>query len=195
MERISETNKKTRTSRLNQISKVLKMTVPQFTDLEYAIDEKGKPHLQVRYEHFRPAGSFQKEDQFSDGTLRLIGIMWAILDGEGLLLLEEPELYLHTEIVRQLPMFISRAQRMKKGKVRQVIISSHSHDILNTDTVSPEEVATLVQGKEDTIMETADKIDVIVNKLEAGFTPADAVIPYVAPKGIIEGQLSIFDFK
>ena len=70
--------------------------------------------------------------------MRLLGIIWAILDGEGLWLLEEPELYLHTEIIKQPPMFIANAQQLKNGKKRQVFISSHSYDILNTDTISVE---------------------------------------------------------
>ena len=109
LENISETPVKTRNSRLKNIARVLKMAVHQFSDLEYVQDDKGHPHLQIRYEHFRPKGALQWEDQFSDGTLRLLGIIWAILDGEGLLLLEEPELYLHTEIIKQLPMFIANA--------------------------------------------------------------------------------------
>lgn len=193
LDHISETNKKTRDSRLKKISKVLQMAVPQFSGLEYMQDEKGHPHLQVRYEHFRQHGAIQREDQFSDGTLRLLGIIWAILDGEGLLLLEEPELYLHSEIVKQLPMFIAKAQKPKKGKVRQVFISSHSYELLNTDTISPEEIVMLNQGKEDTIIELADNVPTVTQKIDSGFTPAEAVIPHVAPKGIMEGQLSMFD--
>lgn len=190
---ISETNKKTRDSRLKKISKVLQMAVPQFSDLEYMRDEKGHPHLRVRYEHFRQYGAFQMEDQFSDGTLRLIGIIWAILDGDGILLLEEPELYLHSEIVKQLPMFIAKAQKSSKGKVRQVFISSHSYELLNTDTISPEEIIMLNQGKEDTIIELANDVPSVIQKIDSGFTPAEAVIPRVAPKGVLEGQLSLFD--
>ncbi|MCM1155291.1 MAG: AAA family ATPase [Ruminococcus flavefaciens] len=190
---ISETNKKTRDSRLKKIAKVLQMAVPQFSDLEYMRDEKGHPHLRVRYEHFRQYGAFQMEDQFSDGTLRLIGIIWAILDGDGILLLEEPELYLHSEIVKQLPMFIAKAQKSSKGKVRQVFISSHSYELLNTDTISPEEIIMLNQGKEDTIIELADAVPSVTQKIDSGFTPAEAVIPHVAPKGVLEGQLSLFD--
>lgn len=190
---ISETNKKTRDSRLKKIAKVLQMAVPQFSDLEYMRDEKGHPHLRVRYEHFRQYGAFQMEDQFSDGTLRLIGIIWAILDGDGVLLLEEPELYLHSEIVKQLPMFIAKAQKSSKGKVRQVFISSHSYELLNTDTISPEEIIMLNQGKEDTIIELANAVPSVIQKIDSGFTPAEAVIPHVAPKGVLEGQLSLFD--
>lgn len=190
---ISETNKKTRDSRLKRIAKVLQMAVPQFSELDYVPDEKGHPHLRVRYDHFRQHGAFQNEDQFSDGTLRLIGIIWAILDGDGILLLEEPELYLHSEIVKQLPMFIAKAQKTQKGKVRQVFISSHSYELLNTDTISAEEIIMLNQGKEDTFIELANNVPSVNQKIDSGFTPAEAVIPHVAPKGIIEGQLSLFD--
>ena len=54
------------------------------------------PHLEATYEHWRPNAGKQREDQFSDGTLRLIGLFWALLDGEAPLLLEEPELSLHS---------------------------------------------------------------------------------------------------
>ncbi len=195
LENISATAIKTRTSRLKTINRVLKLAVPQFSDLEYTQDEKGRPHLQVKYEHFRPQGAYQREDQFSDGTLRLLGIIWAILDGTGLLLLEEPELYLHSEIVKQLPMFIANAQKSKNGKNRQVIISSHSYDLLNTDTIDLNEIMILVQGKEDTNVEVASTVESAKRKIEAGYTPADAVIPRVTPKGIMEGQLSLFDFQ
>ena len=134
LENISAAPKKSRATKLNVINKILKLAVPQFSNLEYTQDEKGRPHLQVKYEHFRPQGAYQREDQFSDGTLRLLGIIWAILDGTGVLLLEEPELYLHSEIVKQLPMFIANAQKSKIAKNRQVIISSHSFDLLDTDT-------------------------------------------------------------
>lgn len=57
LESISETPMKVRNARLKNITRVLKMAVPQFSDLEYIQDEKGHPHLQIRYEHFRPKGA------------------------------------------------------------------------------------------------------------------------------------------
>ena len=194
LETIASAPKKTRDSRLNTISRILKMAVPQFSDLKFILDNKGKPHLQVKYHHFRPQGAYQREDQFSDGTLRLLGLIWAILDGEGLLLLEEPELYLHSAIVQQLPMFIANAQKKNK-KGRQVIISSHSFDLLNTDTIAPEEVLLLQQNGEDTSIKPANTVDEVVVMINAGYTPADAVIPQVIPEGIRDGQLSLFDFS
>ncbi len=194
LESISASPARNRTSKLNIINKILKLAVPQFSNLEYKQDEKGRPHLQVKYEHFRPQGAYQQEDQFSDGTLRLLGIIWAILDGPGVLLLEEPELYLHSEIIKQLPMFIANAQKSKLVKNRQVIISSHSYDLIDTDTIDLDEIVILEPGKEGTIIEKASKSETARAKIEAGYTPADAVIPKVTPKGILEGQLSLFDF-
>lgn len=192
LETISAASERVRKTRLKTINQVLKMTVPQLSDLAYIKDEKGRPHLQVKYEHFRPQGAYQREDQFSDGTLRLLGIIWAVLDGDGLMLLEEPELYLHSEIIRQLPMFIANAQKLKNGEKRQVIISSHSYDLLNTDTISPEEILLLRHEKEDTSIQLSSTIEAVNRKIDAGYTPADAVISQTAPKGILNGQLSLF---
>ncbi len=194
LESISAAPSRNRAARLNIINKILKLAVPQFSDLEYTQDEKGRPHLQVKYEHFRPQGAYQREDQFSDGTLRLLGIIWAILDGPGVLLLEEPELYLHSEIVKQLPMFIANAQKSKLAKNRQVIISSHSFDLLDSDTVDLDEIIELQPGKEGTTVKKASESEAARAKIEAGYTPADVVIPRVTPKGIMDGQLSMFDF-
>ena len=90
-------------------------------------------------------------------------------------------------------MFIAKAQKTQKGKIRQVFISSHSYELLNTDTISSEEIIMLNQGKEDTVIELANNVPSVNQKIDSGFTPAEAVIPHVAPKGIIEGQLSLFD--
>jgi len=61
-----------------------------------------------------PGAGWQREDQFSDGTLRLIGLFWALLEGDSPLLLEEPELSLNSAIIRKLPALIFRLQRQKK---------------------------------------------------------------------------------
>jgi predicted ATPase len=62
-------------------------------------DETGQPHLKALYEHHRPKAGWQGEEQFSDGTLRLIGLLWSLLEGDSLLLLEEPELSLNQAVL------------------------------------------------------------------------------------------------
>ena len=86
-------------------------------------------------------GRWQTEDQFSDGTLRLLGLLWAILEGGGPLLLEEPELSLHPEVVRFLPQMFARMQR-RSG--RQMIVSTlDSVELLRDEGIGLDEVLLL----------------------------------------------------
>lgn len=53
---------------------VAKVAVPQLQELELWRDpDRGTPHLRSKYEHGRPQGAWQTEEQFSDGMLRLLG--------------------------------------------------------------------------------------------------------------------------
>lgn len=113
-------------------------------------------------------GAKQQETQFSDGTLRLIGFMWALLDGKQTILLEEPELYLHTEIIKQLPEFISKHQR-RKNRIRQVIITTHSFDLLSGEGIGSDEVVLLEPTPEGTRVKRVDHVKEIEKFIKAGF--------------------------
>ncbi len=76
LEQIASTNVRTLTSRLRRIRDALKVAVPQLKELELWRDAKGAPHLRGKYEHWRPQGAWQTEEEFSDGTLRLMGLLW-----------------------------------------------------------------------------------------------------------------------
>lgn len=128
MERLSLLNTATRNKYLKIINEVLLTAVPQLENLSFVKDEKGVPHIEAKYNHWRAKGSKQNEKMFSDGTIRLIGFLFAMLDGSGIILLEEPETNLHTAIIEAIPEFIAKVQRNKK---RQVIITTHSYEILS----------------------------------------------------------------
>ncbi len=71
LERIATVTERTRRSRLQKIEQALKIAVPQLEQLEFIRDEiTGRSHLQALYSHWRPNAGLQREDQFSDGTLR-----------------------------------------------------------------------------------------------------------------------------
>ena len=91
LESVAKAPEKTRRSRLRRIEAALQEAVPSLKNLVDTKDEAGVPHLEAVYEHWRPNAGRQREDQFSDGTLRLIGLFWSLLEGEAPLLLEEPE--------------------------------------------------------------------------------------------------------
>ena len=82
LDRLMETPEKTRRSRLKKIEGALRLAVPELQELRDVKDDKGVPHLEAVYQHWRPNAGRQREDQFSDGTLRLIGLLWTLLDGD-----------------------------------------------------------------------------------------------------------------
>lgn len=130
LQRIAKTQPRTRKARLDRIQKALEIAVPQFSELEFEQDQvTGSPHLKANFKHWRVHGSWQREDQFSDGTLRLLGLLWALQEGDGLLLLEEPELSLNDAITEHIPLIIDRVLRKRKSS-RQVLISTHSDNLI-----------------------------------------------------------------
>jgi predicted ATPase len=174
---VAKTPQDTRTKRLEKIQKILQIAVPQLNNLTY-IEDIGQPHLEVTYKHWRPRGAKQTETQLSDGTLRLIGLLWSLISGQGLLLLEEPELSLHTAIVERLPELFYSVYRNKK---RQVIVTTHSAEILSDRGVSLSEILLLQTDNEGTHAELASQKEQIKALLEAGLTPAEAVLPSSRP--------------
>ena len=181
LKRMSVLNTATRNKYLRMIGGVLKIAVPQMEELTMVKDELGVPHIEAKYRHWRAAGARQNEQVFSDGTLRLIGFLFALLDGTGVILLEEPESNLHTGIVRQIPEFVSQMQR---GKARQVIMTTHSYEILSNNGISSQEIVVLEPGSEGTKAYMGAQNEDIMRLLNAGFTVADAVIPITEPQQI-----------
>ena len=194
LERLSKINEKTRNSYFRKINEFLKITVPQLEELKYVPDKMGIPHLEAKYIHWRDKGSKQQEMQFSDGTLRLIGFLFALIDNNGVILLEEPEINLNSGIVSQLPAFISKIQRNKKTKGEsQILITTHSYDMLADAGISSDEVLLLETSTEGTKVKRVSDIVKIKAVIDAGLTIADAVIPQTKPKDIGKiSQLTLF---
>jgi len=185
LERLAKMNEKTRNSYFRKINEFLKVAVPQLKELQFVKDKMGIPHLEAKYVHWRAKGSKQQEVQFSDGTLRLIGFLFALLDNHGVILLEEPEINLHSGIISQIPEFISKIQRSKKSKSdSQILITTHSYDILSASGISSDEVLLLKNTQEGTTIQKVSDIAEIKSIVDAGLSIADAVIPYTKPDKI-----------
>ncbi len=191
LERVSATSKQIKKSRLSKIEDALQSAVPNLKQLNDIRDDKGNPHLEAVYEHWRPQGAKQREDQFSDGTLRLIALFWSFLEGQAPLLLEEPELSLNAAIVSKIPALMHRMQRKKKGK-RQIILSTHSADLLSDRGIGGEEVLLLRPGIEGTEVRSADTMTEIKTLLDSGLSVADVVLPHANPPEV--HQLELFEF-
>ena len=179
--RIARTREQTRRQRLRRISQSLKAAVPQLDQLDLVQDEIGHWHLQARYEHWRPQPAKQNERDFSDGTLRLIGLLWSLLEGRrdaGPVLLEEPELSLHSSVVRQLPTILSRIRSMGGP---QVLLTTHSTDVLQDPGLGKDEVVLLRPEAEGTEADAASSIPDVQELLDAGMSLADILAPRTAP--------------
>ncbi|MBU0656400.1 MAG: AAA family ATPase [Gammaproteobacteria bacterium] len=188
LERIADTSDRTRKARLDKIEEALKVAVPRFEAIRFVRDEKnGHPHLEARYGHHRPNAGWQREDQFSDGTLRLLGLLWMLLDGDSLLLMEEPELSLNNSIVERIPELIQRIQRKAKHK-RQVLISTHSEALLSNPGIDSRAVLILEPGTEGTHIRSPNSEELAT--VDTGFSIAEVLLPKVKPQGI--EQLGLF---
>jgi AAA domain, putative AbiEii toxin, Type IV TA system len=182
LEQIAGTPPRAQKARLKKVVEALRLAVPQLLELELGRDPvRGTPHLRGRYEHWRPEGQWQTEEELSDGTLRLIGLLWASLEPSGPLLLEEPELSLHPEVVRFLPQLFARLQR-RLG--RQILLSTHSPDLLRDEGIGLDEVLLLEPGQEGTSIRTVGSLADIRTLLEGGLSLADVIGPRTRPARI-----------
>ena len=177
LEEIAATTTRVRDSRLKRIEKILKKAIPHLEELRFVKDEiKGTPHLEMRYLHWRARGARQREDQFSDGTLRMIALTWTLLASNSLILLEEPELSLHMAIVKQIPAMIVEARRSRKTAGGQIFVSTHSEGMLSNNDIDGSFLILQPGDKgESTTIETPS--DDEIGALQAGMSPADILLP------------------
>lgn len=167
-----------RKKRLKIIGKILERINPQFRELAQTVDSAGRPHLEVLFKDWRHHNSRQDERQFSDGMLRLIGLLWVVQDAAGTVLLEEPELSLNSGIAGQIAPFLSEASRLSGG--RQVIVATHSEALMADEGIRPEEILLVQPAKKEgsTIVTGAD-IPAVNRQLRAGMLPSQVVLPIV----------------
>jgi predicted ATPase len=183
LQRIARESAKTRDARLRRISEALKVAVPQFFQLRFVKDEAtGTPHLEANFQHWRGNDIWQREEQFSDGTLRLIGLLWALQEGDGLLLLEEPELSLNDAIVEHIPLVIDRVLRLRKKGARQVIITTYSDNLIAKISDPSVSVILLEPGENGTLARKANTEESLA--MENGLNPAEVLLPKTRPQRI-----------
>ncbi len=186
LERIAGTNSRTRQSRLNKIATSLSSIVPQLEAITFERDPTtGQPHLRARFDNWRLHDVWQREDQLSDGTLRLIGLFWSLLERSGPLLLEEPEISLNRDIVLRLSGLIYKLSvpvRRRRGderysERRQVILTTHSPDLLSDHGIGSKEVLVITPGRDGSIVKLLDDDPGKRKVLEAGVM-AGVIAPF-----------------
>src|SRR5690606_568815 len=159
----------------------LALAVPQFKELRFTKDDSGHPHLEALYTHYRPNAGWQSEEHFSDGTLRLLGLLWAFLDGSSMLLLEEPEISLNDAVVKQIPLIIHSLQKNRKSK-RQVVVSTHSEALLSNTGIDGRGVILLEASTDGSTGRTLQEDE--ASALAAGLSVAEVVLPKTRPSSV-----------
>ena len=187
LEHVASTPKRTRESYFRQLLTAARVAVPQLQELRLEPDVQGAWHLKAKYQHWRPQGAWHTEQDLSDGTLRLFGLLWSALEQGGPLLLEEPELSLHPEVVRRIPQMFARVQR-RSG--RQILTSTHSSELLQDEGIGLDEVLLLEPEAEGTAVKLAAELENVRALLEGGLSLAEAVVPRTSPKRV--DQLALF---
>lgn len=162
-----------RKRRLDELRQQLATAIPDLEEVHYEHDVTG-PHIGLRFAS--TSNVIYLEDQLSDGTLRLLGLLWVLGSETSPLLLEEPELSLHSSAVRQIPQLLARSPR-------QTFVSTHSEDMLADTGIDPSEVLILTPkregtqvtvGSEDPALVALAKADApIAGMLAAKTRPAD----------------------
>ncbi len=108
-----------------------------------------------------------------------MGLLWAIMERGGVLLLEEPELSLHQEIVRVLPQMFARVQR-KTGQ--QIFLSTHSPELLRDEGIGLDEALLIVPKTGGARITPAEFLPQVSELLAGGLTLADIVLPQTRPQ-------------
>ena len=194
LDKIAATDEKTRQIRLDKIATSLSLIVPQLEDIAFERDEiTGRPHLKARFGHWRNDDAWHREDQLSDGTLRLMGLFWSLLERNtqgGTLLLEEPEISLHRDIKLRLPSLIYhlslpdwRDWHLQAGKPvedlrerRQVILTTHSPSLLEDQGIDGWEVLYITTEEIGSVVKPLPARRGVREVLKAGVTPG-----FIAP--------------
>lgn len=180
---INATPTRTREAWLRRMQQALQAAVPGFESLSIETDASGQPHLIAGYKNWRSQPAKQNESDFSDGTLRLIGLLWSIIKAPanpGVLLLEEPELSLNNAVVRMLPTVLAQVRRSSD---LQILVSTHAPEILNDEGVSTREVLVLRATDDGTRADLLAALPEVAD-LELGLSMSDVVDGLIAPRDL-----------
>lgn len=169
---------KIKASRIRKIEKSLKSAMPQLENLNLVSDKlTGKPHLEVKLKNQRCHGAVQREDQISDGTIRLVAMLWICYGISGhSVIIEEPELSLSDGVIKDLSWFFEKSLRESEEE-GQIFVSTHNASLLSNTGIDPDGVIVVKPSNEASKAEKMNQYELRV--IEAGLSPSDAALESV----------------
>lgn len=128
---------------LNRIRPIMAAAVPEAPNLSYLRMGLG---TEVVFYNDTPdpgARGVYSHEQFSEGTLRLLGMLFDLATlplTASIVLIEEPETFLQASIVRSMSSFLAE---VAMNHDVQMVISTHSPELIDSEVVLPNEVLVL----------------------------------------------------
>ena len=128
---------------VDRIRPIMAAVVPEIPNLSYQRMGLGTELVFYSDTPVRGASGVYSHEQFSEGTLRLLGLLFDLATlprDTSVVLIEEPETFLQASVVRSLPSLLAEVA-MKRDV--QMIISTHSPELIDSELVLPSQVLML----------------------------------------------------
>ena len=128
---------------VDRIRPIMASVVPEIPNLSYQRMGLGTELVFYSDTPVRGASGVYSHEQFSEGTLRLLGLLFDLATlprDTSVVLIEEPETFLQSSVVRSLPSLLAE---VAMNRDVQMIISTHSPELIDSELVLPSQVLML----------------------------------------------------
>ena len=128
---------------VDRIRPIMAAVVPEVPNLSYQRMGLGTEVVFYSDTPVRGASGVYSHAQFSEGTLRLLGMLFDLATlprDTSVVLIEEPETFLQASVVRSLPSLLAE---VAMNRDVQMIISTHSPELIDSELVLPSQVLML----------------------------------------------------
>jgi len=128
---------------VDRIRPIMAAVVPEIPNLSYQRMGLGTELVFYSDTPVRGASGVYSHEQFSEGTLRLLGLLFDLATlprDTSVVLIEEPETFLQASVVRSLPSLLAE---VAMNRDVQMVISTHSPELIDSELVLPSQVLLL----------------------------------------------------
>ena len=138
---------------LDRIRPIMAAAVPEVPNLSYLRMGLGTEVVFYSDIPERGARGVYSHEQFSEGTIRLLGMLFGLATlprTTSIVLIEEPEAFLQASVVRSMSSFLAEVAMTHDV---QMVISTHSPELIDSELVLPSQVLVLRPEDGETVGE------------------------------------------
>ena len=138
---------------LDRIRPIMAAAVPEVPNLSYLRMGLGTEVVFYSDTPERGARGVYSHERFSEGTLRLLGMLFGLATlprTTSIVLIEEPEAFLQASVVRSMSSFLAEVAMTHDV---QMVISTHSPELIDSELVLPSQVLVLRPEDGETVGE------------------------------------------